>query len=240
MNNNNNNNNNQSDGGPNASTTNNNMIHNYNNTKQQQSTATSTSASSNNNNAMSPTAAVMSMVPIGGMSLLIYAICEILQTAYDYEIQFHDLIQTTFGPKFSLNNNNNNNNRFRSQPALPLPSTTTTSNSSTLLSTIYHQHLSFPILSSSYFYMVPILHTIYQSYVEEFLSEVSNQVHEDAWSIIATSKIYVIPSIWDVIGLVTSSKDGMNAHYTSRAEIVTDVSTSYLWMIAVINHFLGK
>lgn len=155
--------------------------------------------------------------PIGGMTLIVQAIVEILSDAFDYEEGLKDLMKLA---GFSGRNSNVNGRKSIAGAG--------SNNASSALTK------PFPMVATCAFYLLPELRRMFQEYTEEIIQEVASQVQQDSWSSITTSCLEIVPSILDEVG------NGGGTGKDSTTAAVTDVSSSYLWMITALNHVFSE
>lgn len=155
--------------------------------------------------------------PIGGITLVIQAIVEILSDANDYEEGLKELMKLagftgkfgsskSTGSRGSMVAGNTNNGK-----------TNTTTNAAVVR--------PFPMIATCAFYLLPELRKMFVDYADDIIQEVSSQVQQDTWSTIATSYLEITPN----------GAEAMNA-----SGDVTDVSPSYIWMVTAMNHLLSE
>jgi hypothetical protein len=158
-----------------------------------------------------------SNAPIGGMTLIVQAIVEILSDAFDYEEGLKDLMKLA---GFSERNSNVNGRKSIAGAG--------SNNAASALTK------PFPMVATCAFYLLPELRRMFQEYTEEIIQEVASQVQQDSWSSITTSCLEIVPSILEEVG----NGGGTGKDPTTAA--VTDVSSSYLWMITALNHVFSE
>lgn len=155
--------------------------------------------------------------PLGGISLVIQAIVEILSDAHDYEEGLRELMAMAgFTGKLAGSHKS-----------------TTSSNSRSSISTSSATSATFrpfPMIATCAFYLLPELRKMFVDYAEDIIQEVATQVQQDTWGNTATSTLEVCPSILAEVTANTGNSEGE----------ITDVSSSYLWMIAVMNHLFSE
>lgn len=152
--------------------------------------------------------------PVGGITLVIQAIVEILSDANDYEEGLKELMKLAgFTGKFGSNKSTGsrgsmvggNGNQATSTIAVVRP---------------------FPMIATCAFYLLPEVRKMFVDYADDIIQEVSSQVQQDTWSTIATSYLEITPN----------GSEAMN----SSGGDVTDVSPSYIWMVTAMNHLLSE
>lgn len=194
-----------------------------------------------------------SVAPIGGMMLTSQSIVEILAHALDYEdalqavmielagqlsgggggsgrssvtvggrrASFSGLITngTIVGTGISVGSSNSSSSGGVSATTLSRP---------------------FPMIATCSFYLLPEVRRLFTDHCEEIINEVAHQVRQDAWTTLATTNV-------EICGLLDShrhpqvtSSTSVDSTSASTTIPVTDVSPSYLWMIAAFNHLIGE
>jgi hypothetical protein len=155
--------------------------------------------------------------PVGGITLVIQAIVEILSDANDYEEGLKGLMKLAgFTGKLGSNKSTgsrgsivgSNGNQATSAHAIVRP---------------------FPMIATCAFYLLPEVRKMFVDYADDIIQEVSSQVQQDTWSTIATAYLEITPN-----------GGGGETTMNSSGGDVTDVSPSYIWMVTAMNHLLSE
>lgn len=167
----------------------------------------------NNNAAAAQQSTILS--PVGGITLVIQAIVEILSDANDYEEGLKELMKLAgFTGKFGSNKSTGSRGSMVAGGNGNNATPTTAS------------VRPFPMIATCAFYLLPELRKMFVDYADDIIQEVSSQVQQDTWSTIATSYLEINPN----------GSEALNAFGGE----VTDVSPSYIWMVTAMNHLLSE
>lgn len=162
--------------------------------------------------------------PTGGMTLIVQAIVEVLNDAFDYEEGLKELMKLAgFTGRSSTTSNTTSGRKSVIVNSSAGPSASNKSSSASALTK------PFPMVAACAFYLLPELRRMFQEYSEEIIQEVTSQVQQDAWSSVSTTCLEISP-------LQVNNVDNSN----SNDAVVAEVAVSYLWMIAAMNHVFSE
>lgn len=191
-----------------------------------------------------------SVAPIGGMMLTSQSIVEILAHALDYEDALQavmiELAGQLSGGGGSGRSSVTVGGRRASFSGLitsgTIVGTGISVGSSSSTGGVSATTLSrpFPMIATCSFYLLPEVRRLFTDHCEEIINEVAHQVRQDAWTTLATTNVEICGLLDSHRHPQVSTSASVDSSNASSTIPVTDVSPSYLWMIAAFNHLIGE